>query len=107
MVACGRSIALFIAAAIAEIGGAYLVWIGIKDHRGLAFVALGAMALTGPSPGDGTCVLVEGRAAPPCGSRAPADRSAGPGDVLDVIVTFRTGVNFPAPIRRSTTGCRS
>ena len=46
MVACGRSIALFIAAAIAEIGGAYLVWIGIKDHRGLAFVALGAMALT-------------------------------------------------------------
>ena len=41
-----RSIALFIAAAIAEIGGAYLVWIGIKDHRGVAFVALGAMALT-------------------------------------------------------------
>ena len=42
----GRSIALFIAAAVAEIGGAYLVWIGIKDHRGVAFVALGAMALT-------------------------------------------------------------
>ena len=42
----GRSIALFIAAAIAEIGGAYLVWIGIKDHKGIAFVALGAMALT-------------------------------------------------------------
>jgi small multidrug resistance family-3 protein len=41
-----RSIALFIAAAIAEIGGAYLVWVGIKDHKGLAFVALGAMALT-------------------------------------------------------------
>ena len=41
-----RSIALFIAAAIAEIGGAYLVWIGIKDHRGIAYVALGAMALT-------------------------------------------------------------
>ena len=41
-----RSIALFIAAAIAEIGGAYLVWIGIKEHRGFAFVALGAMALT-------------------------------------------------------------
>ena len=41
-----RSIALFIAAAIAEIGGAYLVWIGIKDHKGIAFVALGAMALT-------------------------------------------------------------
>jgi small multidrug resistance family-3 protein len=41
-----RSIALFIAAAIAEIGGAYLVWVGIKDHKGIAFVALGAMALT-------------------------------------------------------------
>jgi small multidrug resistance family-3 protein len=32
-----RSIALFIAAAIAEIGGAYLVWIGIKEHKGVAF----------------------------------------------------------------------
>jgi small multidrug resistance family-3 protein len=40
-----RSIALFIAAAFAEIGGAYLVWIGIKEHKGAAFVALGAMAL--------------------------------------------------------------
>jgi small multidrug resistance family-3 protein len=29
----GRSIALFIAAAIAEIGGAYLVWLGIEEHR--------------------------------------------------------------------------
>jgi len=37
-----RSVALFIAAALAEIGGAYLVWVGIKDHRGIAFVALGA-----------------------------------------------------------------
>ena len=42
----GRSIALFIAAALAEIGGAYLVWIGIKEHKGIAFIALGAMALT-------------------------------------------------------------
>ena len=41
-----RSIALFIAAALAEIGGAYLVWVGIKEHKGLVFVALGAMALT-------------------------------------------------------------
>jgi small multidrug resistance family-3 protein len=40
-----RSIALFIAAAVAEIGGAYLVWLGIKEHKGVAFVALGAMAL--------------------------------------------------------------
>ena len=41
-----RSIALFIAAAIAEIGGAYLVWIGIKEHKGVLFIALGAIALT-------------------------------------------------------------
>jgi small multidrug resistance family-3 protein len=42
----GRSVALFVAAAFAEIGGAYLVWLGIKDDKGVAFVALGAMALT-------------------------------------------------------------
>jgi small multidrug resistance family-3 protein len=41
-----RSVALFIAAALAEIGGAYLVWVGIKEHKGLVFIALGAMALT-------------------------------------------------------------
>ncbi len=41
-----RTTVLFILAAIAEIGGAYLVWVGIKEHRGLAFVALGAVALT-------------------------------------------------------------
>jgi len=40
-----RSIALFVVAAVAEIGGAYLVWLGIKEHRGVAFVALGAIAL--------------------------------------------------------------
>jgi small multidrug resistance family-3 protein len=40
-----RSIALFVLAAIAEIGGAYLVWIGIKEHKGLLFVAAGVVAL--------------------------------------------------------------
>ena len=40
-----RSIALFIAAALAEIGGAYLVWIGLRDHRGALFVALGVLTL--------------------------------------------------------------
>jgi small multidrug resistance family-3 protein len=40
-----RSIALFVAAAIAEIGGAYLVWIGLREHKGALFVALGAIAL--------------------------------------------------------------
>ena len=41
-----RSAALFVAAAVAEIGGAYLVWVGVKEHKGIAFVALGAMALS-------------------------------------------------------------
>jgi len=40
-----RSIGLFIAAALAEIGGAYLVWLGIKEDKGALFVALGALAL--------------------------------------------------------------
>jgi small multidrug resistance family-3 protein len=41
----GKSIALFIAAALAEIGGAYLVWIGIKEDKGMMFVAFGVIAL--------------------------------------------------------------
>jgi len=41
----GRSILLFAAAALAEIGGAYLVWIGIKENRGALVVALGMLAL--------------------------------------------------------------
>jgi small multidrug resistance family-3 protein len=40
-----RSIALFVAAALAEIGGAYLVWIGLREHKGAVFVALGALTL--------------------------------------------------------------
>jgi small multidrug resistance family-3 protein len=40
-----RSIALFVAAALAEIGGAYLIWIGLRDHKGVLFVALGALTL--------------------------------------------------------------
>jgi small multidrug resistance family-3 protein len=41
-----RSIALFVAAAVCEIGGAYLVWLGVKEHKGVLFVAAGALALT-------------------------------------------------------------
>jgi small multidrug resistance family-3 protein len=41
----GRSIALFAAAALAEIGGAYLVWIGIKEQKGPLVVLLGVVAL--------------------------------------------------------------
>ena len=41
----GRSIALFAAAALAEIGGAYLVWVGLRDDKGPLVVALGVIAL--------------------------------------------------------------
>jgi small multidrug resistance family-3 protein len=41
----GKSIALFIAAALAEIGGAYLVWIGLRDDKGPLVVGLGILAL--------------------------------------------------------------
>lgn len=40
-----RSIALFVAAALAEIGGAWLVWQGVREKRGLVFVGLGVVAL--------------------------------------------------------------
>jgi small multidrug resistance family-3 protein len=40
-----RSIALFVVAAIAEIGGAWLVWQGWREHRGLWWIAGGILAL--------------------------------------------------------------
>jgi small multidrug resistance family-3 protein len=40
-----RSIALFMLAALAEIGGAWLVWQGVREHRGLLFAGLGVLAL--------------------------------------------------------------
>lgn len=40
-----RSIALFVLAAIAEIGGAYLIWQGVREKRGLIFVGAGVIAL--------------------------------------------------------------
>ena len=40
-----RSIALFVAAALAEIGGAWLVWQGIREHRGWIWVGAGFIAL--------------------------------------------------------------
>ena len=43
----GRSIALFVVAAVAEIGGAYLMWQAIKEGRGPLFALAGAAALTG------------------------------------------------------------
>ena len=40
-----RSVALFIAAAIAEIGGAWLIWQGVREHRGWIWIGIGIIAL--------------------------------------------------------------
>ena len=40
-----RSLLLFVLAAIAEIGGAWLVWQGVREHRGLVWVGAGVIAL--------------------------------------------------------------
>jgi small multidrug resistance family-3 protein len=40
-----RSIGLFVLAAVAEIGGAWLVWQGVREHRGLLFAGAGVLAL--------------------------------------------------------------
>lgn len=40
-----RSIALFLLAAVAEIGGAWLVWQGVREHRGLLWAGFGVVAL--------------------------------------------------------------
>jgi small multidrug resistance family-3 protein len=40
-----RSVALFVLAALAEIGGAWLVWQGVREHRGVAFIGAGIVAL--------------------------------------------------------------
>ena len=40
-----RSIMLFAVAAVAEIGGAWLVWQGVREHRGVLWMGLGVIAL--------------------------------------------------------------
>ncbi|AFT99580.1 YnfA family protein [Nocardia brasiliensis] len=40
-----RSILLFALAAVAEIGGAWLVWQGVREHRGFAWMGAGVLAL--------------------------------------------------------------
>ena len=44
-VTVARSIALFVLAAVAEIGGAWLIWQGVREHRGLLWVGAGVIAL--------------------------------------------------------------
>jgi len=40
-----RSMLLFILAAVAEIGGAWLIWQGVREHRGLVWIGAGIIAL--------------------------------------------------------------
>ncbi|MGW0228689.1 YnfA family protein [Actinopolymorpha singaporensis] len=40
-----RSLILFVVAALAEIGGAWLVWQGVREHRGLLWIGAGVIAL--------------------------------------------------------------
>ncbi len=40
-----RSIALFVLAAFFEIGGAWLVWQGVREHRGAGWIGAGVVAL--------------------------------------------------------------
>jgi len=40
-----RSMALFVLAAFLEIGGAWLVWQGVREHRGVAWIGAGIIAL--------------------------------------------------------------
>lgn len=42
-----RTALVFVVAAVAEIGGAWLIWQGIREHRGVAFVGAGMVALAG------------------------------------------------------------
>ena len=40
-----KSLLLFAIAAVAEIGGAWLVWQGVREHRGWLWVGFGVIAL--------------------------------------------------------------
>jgi small multidrug resistance family-3 protein len=40
-----KSLVLFALAALAEIGGAWLVWQGVREHKGVLWIAAGVMAL--------------------------------------------------------------
>ena len=42
-----RAVALFVVAALAEIGGAWLIWQGAREHRGVAWIGAGIVALAG------------------------------------------------------------
>jgi small multidrug resistance family-3 protein len=43
--AIARSLALFVAAGLLEIGGGYLVWLWLRDGRGIVLGAIGGLIL--------------------------------------------------------------
>ena len=45
LVSVAKSLLLFAVAAVAEIGGAWLIWQGVREHRGLVWVGAGIVAL--------------------------------------------------------------
>lgn len=40
-----RSVGLFVLAALLEIGGAWLIWQGVREHRGIGWTAVGIVSL--------------------------------------------------------------
>lgn len=40
-----RSVLLFAVAALADIGGAWLIWQGVREHKGLLWIGAGIAAL--------------------------------------------------------------
>ena len=40
-----RSVLLFVLAAVAEIGGAWLIWQGVREHRGWLWMGVGVIVL--------------------------------------------------------------
>ncbi len=40
-----RSVGLFLLAALLEIGGAWLIWQGVREHRGIGWIAVGIVSL--------------------------------------------------------------
>jgi len=40
-----KSILLFVVAALAEISGAWLIWQGVREHRGLLWIGAGVITL--------------------------------------------------------------
>lgn len=40
-----RSVILFVVSALFEIGGSWLVWQGVREHRGVAWIGGGVIAL--------------------------------------------------------------